>query len=55
MFPSQEAIPKRINLKLYLLHIPYRQVLKPAFCPQVLFNHKKRDVVRDSAGTGRLP
>jgi hypothetical protein len=55
VFPSHEAIPKRINVRLYLLHIPYRQVLKPALCPQALFNHKTPDVVRDIAGTGRLP
>jgi hypothetical protein len=55
VFPSHEAIPKRINVRLYLLHIPYRQVLKPALCPQALFSHKTPDVVRDIAGTGRLP
>jgi hypothetical protein len=54
MFPSHEAIPIRINARLYLLHIPYRQVLKPAPCPQAHFNHKTPDVVRDSAGTGKL-
>ena len=55
VFPSHEAIPKRINVKLYLLHIPYRQVLKPGFCAQARFNHKPPDVVRDTASTGSLP